>query len=153
MIILQLFTNFFLFLLSLVGFVFNKRSILVTLICIELMLLSINLNFIVFSAHLDDILGQVFSIFILTVAAAESSIGLAIVILFGTFYVISILFYLFSVLKEYFKDSLNSYNIKQRSLKKKYIMQGSIPAKDNKLKFNIKLFFHFNIFSSIRLEQ
>ena len=82
MIILQLFTNFFLFLLSLVGFVFNKRSILVTLICIELMLLSINLNFIVFSAHLDDILGQVFSIFILTVAAAESSIGLAIVILY-----------------------------------------------------------------------
>ena len=82
MIILQLLTNFFLFSLSLVGFVFNKRSILITLICIELMLLSLNLNFIVFSVYLDDIFGQVFSIFILTVAAAESSIGLAIIILY-----------------------------------------------------------------------
>ena len=82
MIILQLLTNFFLFLVSLVGLVFNKRSILITLICIELMLLSLNLNFIVFSVYLDDIFGQVFSIFILTVAAAESSIGLAIIILY-----------------------------------------------------------------------
>ena len=82
MILLHLLTNFFLFLVSLVGLVFNKRSILITLICIELMLLSLNLNFIVFSVYLDDIYGQIFSIFILTVAAAESSIGLAIIILY-----------------------------------------------------------------------
>jgi len=53
-----------------------------TLMSIELMLLSLNLNFIVFSVYLDDIYGQIFSIFILTVAAAESSIGLAIIILY-----------------------------------------------------------------------
>lgn len=50
--------------------------------CIELMLLSVNLNFILFSIYLDDIYGQIFSLFILTVAAAESAIGLAILILY-----------------------------------------------------------------------
>lgn len=50
--------------------------------CIELMLLSVNMNFILFSIYLDDIYGQIFSLFILTVAAAESAIGLAILILY-----------------------------------------------------------------------
>jgi NADH-quinone oxidoreductase subunit K len=50
--------------------------------CIEIILLSVNLNFIVFSIYLDDFLGQIFSLFILTVAAAESAIGLAILILY-----------------------------------------------------------------------
>jgi len=50
--------------------------------CIELMLLSVNMNFIVFSIYLDDVYGQIFSLFILTVAAAESAIGLAILILY-----------------------------------------------------------------------
>jgi NADH-quinone oxidoreductase subunit K len=82
MFFLQLLTNLFLFLLSILGLIFNKQSILMSLICIELMLLSLNLNFIIFSVYLDDIFGQIFSIFILTVAAAESSIGLAIIISF-----------------------------------------------------------------------
>lgn len=50
--------------------------------CIELMLLSVNMNFILFSIYLDDVYGQIFSLFILTVAAAESAIGLAILILY-----------------------------------------------------------------------
>ena len=50
--------------------------------CIELMLLSLNLNFIIFSVYLDDLYGQIFSLFILTVAAGESAIGLAIIILY-----------------------------------------------------------------------
>jgi NADH-quinone oxidoreductase subunit K len=74
--------NFILFFLSLFGMIFNKQSILITLICIELMLLSVNLNFIVLSIYLDDMYGQIFSMFILTLAAAESSIGLAIIILY-----------------------------------------------------------------------
>jgi NADH-quinone oxidoreductase subunit K len=79
---LQLTLNLFLFILSLLGLIYNRQSILVKLICIELMLLSVNINFIIFSVYLDDIYGQIFSIFILTVAAAESAIGLAIIILY-----------------------------------------------------------------------
>ena len=79
---LQFCFNFFLFSLSVFGIVFNKRSILITLICIELMLLSLNLSFSILSVYLDDCYGQIFSMFILTVAAAESSIGLAIIILY-----------------------------------------------------------------------
>jgi NADH:ubiquinone oxidoreductase subunit K len=74
--------NLFLFFLSTFGIIFNRRSIIITLICIELMLLSLNLNFVVLSVYLDDCYGQMFSMFILTVAAAESSIGLAIIILY-----------------------------------------------------------------------
>lgn len=79
---LQLTLNLFLFILSLLSLIYNRQSILIKLICIELMLLSVNLNFIVFSVYLDDIYGQIFSIFILTVAAAESAVGLAIIILY-----------------------------------------------------------------------
>ena len=77
---LQFSVNFFLLLLSITNILINKQNILMTLMSIELMLLSLNLNFIVFSVYLDDIYGQIFSIFILTVAAAESAIGLAILI-------------------------------------------------------------------------
>ena len=82
MFILQLTANIFLFLISTLVIVLNRRNILITLMCIELVLLSLNLNFIVFSVYLDDLYGQLFSLFILTVAAAESAIGLAIIILY-----------------------------------------------------------------------
>jgi NADH:ubiquinone oxidoreductase subunit K len=82
MFLLQLSLNFFLFFFSFLGIILNKQSILITLIFIEVMLLSVNLNFLIFSVYLDDMYGQIFSIFILTVAASESSIGLAIIILY-----------------------------------------------------------------------
>lgn len=82
MFILQILTNIFLFFIGIFGIISNRRSILVILMCIELILLSVNLNFILFSVYLDDFYGQVFSLFILTIAAAESAIGLAILILY-----------------------------------------------------------------------
>ncbi|MBI3371809.1 MAG: NADH-quinone oxidoreductase subunit NuoK [Betaproteobacteria bacterium] len=72
-----------LFSISVVGIFLNRKNIIVLLMAIELMLLSVNLNFIAFSRYLGDPAGQVFVFFILTVAAAESAIGLAIqVVLF-----------------------------------------------------------------------
>jgi NADH-quinone oxidoreductase subunit K len=82
MFILQLFCNLFIFLIGVFGILFNRRNILIVLMCIELILLGVNLNFILFSIYLDDIYGQLFSLFILTVAAAESAVGLAILILY-----------------------------------------------------------------------
>jgi len=82
MLLNQLTINSSLFLLSLFGIIFNRQNILISLMCIELMLLSLNLNFILFSIYLDDIYGQLFSLFILTVAAAESAVGLAIIIIY-----------------------------------------------------------------------
>jgi len=69
-----------LFAISVVGIFLNRRNIIVLLMAIELMLLAVNLNFIAFSHFLGDIDGQVFVFFILTVAAAESAIGLAILV-------------------------------------------------------------------------
>ena len=77
-----LFTSFFLFVLGFLGIFLTKKNIIIILLSIELMLLSINFNFIIFSTYLDDILGQVFALFILTVAAAESAIGLAILVIY-----------------------------------------------------------------------
>ena len=71
----------FLFAISVVGIFLNRRNVLIMLMAIELMLLAVNLNFIAFSRFLDDRAGQVFVFFILTVAAAESAIGLAILVL------------------------------------------------------------------------
>jgi len=68
----------FLFLIGVLGLVLNRKNILITIMSIELMLLSVNLNFAVFSSYLDDIVGQIFILFILTIAATESAIGLAI---------------------------------------------------------------------------
>jgi len=69
-----------LFAISVIGIFLNRKNIIVLLMAIELMLLAVNLNFIAFSHFLDDIAGQVFVFFILTVAAAEAAIGLAILV-------------------------------------------------------------------------
>ena len=70
-----------LFALSVTGIFLNRKNLIVLLMAIELMLLAVNMNFVAFSHYLGDIQGQVFVFFILTVAAAESAIGLAILVL------------------------------------------------------------------------
>ena len=70
------------FLIGALGLVLNRKNILITLMSIELMLLAINLNFVIFSIYLDDITGYIFVLFILTIAAAESAIGLAILTIY-----------------------------------------------------------------------
>lgn len=70
-----------LFGLSLVGIMLNRKNIILLLVCIELMLLAVNTNFITFSHFYGGVVGQLFVFFILTVAAAEAAIGLAIVVL------------------------------------------------------------------------
>lgn len=80
MIIAYITLGMILFLLGVFGILLNRKNLIVMLMAIELMLLAINMNFIVFSILLDDIVGQIFSLFILTVAAAESAIGLAILV-------------------------------------------------------------------------
>jgi NADH-quinone oxidoreductase subunit K len=70
-----------LFGLSLVGIMLNRKNVILLLVCVELMLLSVNTNFVAFSRYYGDIAGQVFVFFVLTVAAAEAAIGLAIVML------------------------------------------------------------------------
>lgn len=82
MFIKQLFVNFILFFSTLFGIVFNRRNLLITLMSIELLLLSLNLNFAICSMYLDDCYGQLFILFVLTVAASESAIGLALIITF-----------------------------------------------------------------------
>jgi|TARA_B110000967_G_scaffold208850_1_gene262506 NADH-quinone oxidoreductase subunit K len=77
-----LFVAMVLFLLGLSGIFLNRKNIIILLMSIELMLLSINFNFIIFSVFLDDILGQLFALLVLTVAAAESAIGLAILVIY-----------------------------------------------------------------------
>ncbi len=69
-----------LFAISVVGIFLNRKNVIILLMAIELMLLAVNLNFIAFSYYLNDITGQIFVFFILTVAAAESAIGLAILV-------------------------------------------------------------------------
>ena len=69
-----------LFCISVAGVLINRKNIIVLLMAIELMLLSVNMNFIAFSRYLGDMAGQVFVFFILTVAAAEAAIGLAILV-------------------------------------------------------------------------
>ncbi len=68
------------FCLSVAGIFINRKNVIILLMCIELMLLAVNMNFIAFSHFLNDLGGQVFVFFILTVAAAESAIGLAILV-------------------------------------------------------------------------
>lgn len=68
----------FLFFIGVLGLVLNRKNILIIIMSLELILLSVNLNFIVFSIYLDDVIGQVFVLFILTIAATESAIGLAL---------------------------------------------------------------------------
>ena len=67
-----------LFLIGILGLVLNRKNILITIMSIELILLSVNINFVIFSIYLDDVVGYIFVLFILTIAATESSIGLSI---------------------------------------------------------------------------
>ncbi|RLK50819.1 NADH dehydrogenase subunit K [Alkalispirillum mobile] len=69
-----------LFSLGVAGIFINRKNLIVLLMCLELILLAVNMNFIAFSAYLQDFAGQIFVFFILTVAAAEAAIGLAIVV-------------------------------------------------------------------------
>ncbi len=69
-----------LFVLSIAGIILNRRNLILLLMCIELMLLAVNFNFVAFSRYLDDVTGQIFVFFILTVAAAEAAIGLALLV-------------------------------------------------------------------------
>ena len=71
-----------LFTIGVFGIFLNRRNVIVILMSIELILLAVNINFVAFSAFLGDLSGQVFSMFILTVAAAEAAIGLAILVAF-----------------------------------------------------------------------
>jgi NADH-quinone oxidoreductase subunit K len=77
-----LFLSITLFFISILGIFITRKNLIIILISIELMLLSINFNFIIFSIYLNDIFGQIFTLFILTLAGAEASIGLAILIIF-----------------------------------------------------------------------
>ena len=71
-----------LFTMGVFGIFLNRKNVIIILMCIELILLSVNINFVAFSAFLGDLKGQVFTMFILTVAAAEAAIGLAILVIF-----------------------------------------------------------------------
>lgn len=73
---------FLIFLLGLLGLVLGRKNIILMLMSIELLLLAVNLNFSFFSVYLDDPLGQIFALLILTIAAAEASIGLAILVIY-----------------------------------------------------------------------
>jgi NADH-quinone oxidoreductase subunit K len=71
-----------LFTLGVLGIFINRKNVIVILMSIELILLAVNINLVAFSTHLNDITGQVFALFVLTVAAAEAAIGLAILVVF-----------------------------------------------------------------------
>ncbi|SFW33974.1 NADH-quinone oxidoreductase subunit NuoK [Nitrosovibrio sp. Nv17] len=80
-----------LFAISIVGIFLNRKNVIILLMAIELMLLAVNMNFVAFSHYLQDTAGQIFVFFILTVAAAESAIGLAIlVVLFRSLHTINV---------------------------------------------------------------
>ncbi len=71
-----------LFTIGVIGIFLNRKNIIVILMSVELILLAVNINFVAFSAALGDLVGQVFALFILTVAAAEAAIGLAILVVY-----------------------------------------------------------------------
>ena len=71
-----------LFTLGVFGIFLNRKNVIVILMSVELILLAVNINFVAFSSHLNDVVGQVFALLILTVAAAEAAIGLAILVVF-----------------------------------------------------------------------
>lgn len=72
----------FIFVIGTLGIFLNRKNIIIILMCIELLLLSININFVAFSHFRGDITGQIFSLFTLTIAAAEAAIGLAILVVY-----------------------------------------------------------------------
>ena len=71
-----------LFVLGILGIFLNRKNVIIILMSVELMLLAVNINLVAFSSHLGDLVGQIFAMFVLTVAAAEAAIGLAIVVVF-----------------------------------------------------------------------
>jgi NADH-quinone oxidoreductase subunit K len=71
-----------LFTLGIFGIFLNRRNVIIILMSIELMLLAVNINFVAFSSFLNDLVGQIFAMFVLTVAAAEAAIGLAILVVY-----------------------------------------------------------------------
>jgi NADH-quinone oxidoreductase subunit K len=71
-----------LFTLGIFGIFLNRKNVIIILMSIELMLLAVNINLVAFSVHLNDLVGQVFAMFVLTVAAAEAAIGLAILVVY-----------------------------------------------------------------------
>jgi len=71
-----------LFTIGVVGIFLNRKNVIIILMSIELILLAVNLNFVAFSAFLGDLVGQIFALFVLTVAAAEAAIGLAILVVY-----------------------------------------------------------------------
>lgn len=71
-----------LFSLGIVGIFLNRKNVIIILMSVELMLLAVNINLVAFSSYLGDLVGQVFALFVLTVAAAEAAIGLAILVVF-----------------------------------------------------------------------
>ena len=71
-----------LFTIGVIGIFLNRKNIIIILMSVELILLAVNINFVAFSSYLNDLVGQVFALFILTVAAAEAAIGLAILVVY-----------------------------------------------------------------------
>ena len=71
-----------LFTLGIFGIFLNRKNVIIILMSIELMLLAVNINLVAFSTHLNDLVGQIFAMFVLTVAAAEAAIGLAILVVY-----------------------------------------------------------------------
>ncbi|MBB4210194.1 NADH-quinone oxidoreductase subunit K [Rhodothalassium salexigens] len=71
-----------LFMLGIFGIFLNRKNVIIILMSVELILLSVNINFVAFSSYLGDLVGQVFALFVLTVAAAEAAIGLAILVVY-----------------------------------------------------------------------
>ena len=70
------------FVVGVIGIFLNRRKVIIILMCIELILLAVNINLVSFSIYLQDLVGQVFTMFILTVAAAEAAVGLAIIVIY-----------------------------------------------------------------------
>lgn len=77
-----LFLSAIIFVIGICGIFLNRKNLILILISIELMLLAVNINMVAFSAFLQDLLGQIVTLFILTIAAAEAAIGLAIIVVF-----------------------------------------------------------------------
>ncbi len=71
-----------LFTIGVFGIFVNRKNVIIILMCVELILLAVNINFVAFSTHMGDISGQVFALFVLTVAAAEAAVGLAILVVY-----------------------------------------------------------------------
>lgn len=80
--LVYLIPGIFIYIVGIMGIVLTRKNVVIILMSMELMLVGINLNFLVYSLYLDDIMGEVISLYILTVAAAESAIGLAILVLY-----------------------------------------------------------------------